>query len=340
MARAKKVEAEAPRETKQITIDKAEFVQTRDALITSWLTLEGALRDATRAYIAHSNAVLGGTENLDINQLDLTSFLEARNVLAIADAAGEKGKIKRAKRAPRDPNAPKRPLTAYLLWLGDNRSKIHDELGPEQKRGQISSEGTKQWHALPEATKQIYKDTYNKNNEEYIEKMKEYKATVGDLPVDDVEEEAAADADEPMEDAKTPAAETDVSTSSDSSSDSDSDDGTPVPPKEPTPPPVKTPKSAAKGGRKKAKAAGEPPASSPPLPASSPVKGKDFVAVNGSKRKAKAEVEAPVEEPKPKRGRKNAAPASTPAEVPASTPATAKKEKKTKKGRKSVGGDA
>lgn len=32
MTRAKKVEPEAPRETIQITIDKAEFIKTRDAV--------------------------------------------------------------------------------------------------------------------------------------------------------------------------------------------------------------------------------------------------------------------------------------------------------------------
>ncbi|PAV80415.1 hypothetical protein WR25_23585 [Diploscapter pachys] len=31
---------------------------------------------------------------------------------------------KKAKRAKKDPNAPKRAMSAYMLWLKDNRSKI------------------------------------------------------------------------------------------------------------------------------------------------------------------------------------------------------------------------
>jgi hypothetical protein len=27
-------------------------------------------------------------------------------------------------KAPKDPNAPKRPLTAYFMWLKENREKI------------------------------------------------------------------------------------------------------------------------------------------------------------------------------------------------------------------------
>jgi len=28
------------------------------------------------------------------------------------------------KKAPKDPNAPKRPLTAYFMWLKENRERI------------------------------------------------------------------------------------------------------------------------------------------------------------------------------------------------------------------------
>lgn len=126
-------------------------------MITSWVTLEGALRDATRAYISHSNAVLGGSETLDISKLDLTTFLAGQfpQIPEVKEEGTEaKTKLKRQRKA-KDPNAPKRPLTAYLAWLGDNREKIHSELGPGQGRGGISSEGTKRWNALSEDIKQV-----------------------------------------------------------------------------------------------------------------------------------------------------------------------------------------
>jgi hypothetical protein len=88
--------------------------------------------------------------------MDLGAFLQTGALVTVGGgppAAPEKKARKKA--APRDPNEPKRPLTAYLLWLGENREKIHAELGSEQKRGQISSEGTKRWNALPEEVKQV-----------------------------------------------------------------------------------------------------------------------------------------------------------------------------------------
>ena len=126
-------------------------------MITSWVSLEGALRDATRAYISHSNAVLGGSENLDLSKLDLTAFIgTAFPPVPELKEEGDDSKVKaKRQRKPKDPNAPKRPLTAYLAWLGDNREKIHVELGPGQGRGGISSEGTKRWHALSESSKQV-----------------------------------------------------------------------------------------------------------------------------------------------------------------------------------------
>jgi hypothetical protein len=88
--------------------------------------------------------------------MNLGAFLQSGELITIGGgppAAPEKKQRKKAE--PRDPNQPKRPLTAYLLWLGENREKIHSELGPEQKRGEISSEGTKRWKLLPEEVKQV-----------------------------------------------------------------------------------------------------------------------------------------------------------------------------------------
>ncbi|KAI4717140.1 hypothetical protein E4T48_06652 [Aureobasidium sp. EXF-10727] len=336
MPRAKSVKPEAaPKpepDVKQVMVEKAEFTRTRDALVTSWVALANALKNATSAYIDHSNAWLGGTVDLDPSMMDLGAFLQSGALVTIGGgppAAPEKKQRKKAE--PRDPNQPKRPLTAYLLWLGENREKIHSELGPDQKRGEISSEGTKRWKLLPEEVKQKYKDAYVASRDVYNKELADYKANGAPIAATSPD----ADDDEDDEDAE---AEDHVQVAAPAESDDSEDDSTSDDEKEPTPPPVKTPKSALKGGRKKAAA----PASSPPLPTSSPTKKGAFTAVNGSnKRKSKTtDAEAVAEEPKKKRGRKakeEEAPASTPAEVPAS----AKKDKKEKrKGRKSVGGDA
>ncbi|KAL1296605.1 hypothetical protein AAFC00_000098 [Neodothiora populina] len=356
MAKPKQTKAaEAKPGQLTIQVDQQEFVRTRDALITSWVTLEGALRDATRAYISHSNAVLAGTKSvLDTSNLDLTTFVVNQLPPVAADVKGDepteaKAKLKR-QRKPKDPNAPKRPLTAYLAWLGDNRQRIHAELGSGQGRGGISSEGTKRWHALSDATKQDYKDKYEKETEKYKEELAAYKARGGGaLPAEDEDEaEDEVDADEQLVEAAPAAAAAETASPTDSDSDSDSDaDGEKAmpPPKAPTPPPVKTPRSAKKASAKKAPAV---PASSPPLPASSPAKNAAFTAVNGAAKRKNASKAEPAEEPKKKRTRKevtkDAAPASTPVEAakePEEAPSTTKREKRDrKKSRKSQGGDA
>ncbi|KAI4765145.1 hypothetical protein E4T44_14623, partial [Aureobasidium sp. EXF-8845] len=258
-------------------VDRSEFTRTRDALITSWVALENALHNATTAYIDHSNAWLGGTVDLDPSMMNLGAFLQAGELVTIGGgppAAPEKKTRKKAE--PRDPNQPKRPLTAYLLWLGENREKIHSELGPEQKRGEISSEGTKRWKLLPDEVKQKYKDAYVASRDVYNKELADFKANGVPVSADSPD----ADVDDEDIEAEEPAAVPAGAESDDDSDDSTSDEEE----KEPTPPPVKTPKSALKGGRKKA----GPPASSPPLPTSSPVKKGAFTAVNGAnKRKSK-----------------------------------------------------
>uniref|UniRef100_A0A915ENS8 HMG box domain-containing protein n=1 Tax=Ditylenchus dipsaci TaxID=166011 RepID=A0A915ENS8_9BILA len=47
--------------------------------------------------------------------------------------------------ALKDPNAPKRPLTAYFLWLKDNRSRIST---PGMTAPQIAKQAGQEWNAL------------------------------------------------------------------------------------------------------------------------------------------------------------------------------------------------
>ncbi|KAF4548063.1 HMG (high mobility group) box-containing protein [Elsinoe fawcettii] len=295
--------------TKSIVVDEAEFVRTRDAVITSWTRLHGALQSAIQAYIDHSNAVLGGEKALDQSGLNLLMNAAVAPVSS-AEAAiptteatprdikfegedGDKKKRTRAK-APKDPNAPKRPLTAYLLYLEEMRPVIQRDLGPGQRRGDISSEGTRRWHEMSNDAKQVYKDRYSTSWQEYIKDLEAYKIAHPESPLNQISEVEPDPADPVDEDAapapkkKAPAkprakktvaaaepepvpepaavAEADVDSGAESSSvssDSDDSDDEPVPAKLPSPPkpaattPAKkaTPKTTASAKAKAAKAA-------------------------------------------------------------------------------------
>lgn len=56
-------------------------------------------------------------------------------------------------KSKKDPNAPKRPLSAYFLWLADNRKAIVEKLGPDQGFAAVGVEAGKQWKELAEAQK-------------------------------------------------------------------------------------------------------------------------------------------------------------------------------------------
>ena len=63
-------------------------------------------------------------------------------------AAGEpkeKG-AKKTKKAKKDPNAPKKPMTAYFLFLNENRAKIQADI-PSIKFTEITKEGSVRWKA-------------------------------------------------------------------------------------------------------------------------------------------------------------------------------------------------
>lgn len=104
--------------------------------------------------------MLGGKDAIDHNSLNVMAWNGAAAAGTLSapaddDAAPEKKKRKLRAYKPKDPNAPKRPLTAYLLYLDDMRPQIQAELGGGQKRGDISSEGTRRWNKLPESEQQV-----------------------------------------------------------------------------------------------------------------------------------------------------------------------------------------
>jgi len=85
-------------------------------------------------------------------------------------AAVEKKK-KRTKK-DKDPNAPKRGQTAYMIWLGENRSKIAK---PGQAVTEVAKEAGVLWRAMKDKSKwekmaATDKDRYAKEQAAYLKK--------------------------------------------------------------------------------------------------------------------------------------------------------------------------
>ena len=87
-------------------------------------------------------------------------------------------KPKRATKKKRDPDAPKRPMSAYFLWLGENRGSIGEEycseltgrdkvVGTTRKAGEL-------WRALTDEEKNPFTIKADTLREEYHAKMKLY----------------------------------------------------------------------------------------------------------------------------------------------------------------------
>ena len=88
-------------------------------------------------------------------------------------------KPKRASKKKRDPDAPKRPMSAYFLWLGENRDSIGEEycsdLTGRDKVVGVTRKAGELWKELSDEEKQPFTTKASTLHEEYQEKMKLYK---------------------------------------------------------------------------------------------------------------------------------------------------------------------
>ncbi|KAI9817174.1 MAG: hypothetical protein M1827_001286 [Pycnora praestabilis] len=241
MARSKKTE-EKPKDAATLQISIEDFVRTRDSVVTGLATLQSAVQDLSRAYIAHTNTVLGRAPGTTLDLLSIANPLGENAILGQRattsgikpEAAGGKHK---KKRAPRDPNAPKRPLTPYFLYMSQARSLIAGDLGEGAKPGDVSKEGTRRWGDMTEDQKELWKQHYAKNLEAYNERVKEYKATGG--VIDHSDDDAAAQlAAEHGVAAEMPEVETEDEDEAEEEEEDEEDEEEvePEPPKAPSPP--------------------------------------------------------------------------------------------------------
>ncbi|KAK6433502.1 hypothetical protein LTR95_010325 [Oleoguttula sp. CCFEE 5521] len=330
-----------PGEKRPVSIDVGEFVRTRDALSTAYMSLSTSIDHAVKAYIAHTNVVLAGDAALDVSYLTqpfntITSAQIAQLALshgtngAIAFPAATAGtedtdgkkKKKRAYKA-RDPNAPKRPLTAYFRFLQEQRPGLTIEMakardGAASKPGDLSKEATERWHKMTKEDQEPYKEAYRDALKDYEKEVDAYKASTG-LPVED----AASPVDEetliPGITAAAAEAEDEETSSDDSSSDDDVDEEEedaklvmpPPPPPKAVSPVKKTPKSALKKTEKATPVAASPAPQTPRFSSINPSGAVQSVAKSSSpeierKRKATSDAVADGAEEgtKKKRGRK------------------------------------
>ncbi|KPI95662.1 PREDICTED: FACT complex subunit Ssrp1 [Papilio xuthus] len=78
----------------------------------------------------------------------------------------------KSKKREKDANAPKRPVTAFMLWLNENRKKIIED-NPGLKVTEIAKKGGELWRDLKD--KSEWEEKASKAKEEYNTAMKKYK---------------------------------------------------------------------------------------------------------------------------------------------------------------------
>jgi len=86
------------------------------------------------------------------------------------------------KKGKKDPNMPKRPMSAYFLWLNENRDQIKKD-NPGIAITEVSKKAGELWRALEDKSK--WEEMQVKAKEEYEVKMAEWKAAGGGQDVGD-----------------------------------------------------------------------------------------------------------------------------------------------------------
>lgn len=254
-------------------------------VVTGLATLQSAVQDLSRAYIAHTNTVIGKGAGPSLELLNFANPLGGENGLfntgrlatpAPAPEQGE-GKKKR-KRAPHDKNAPKRPVTPYFLYMSFARDGIAKSMGSGTSAKQVADEGTRRWNTMKDDEKQasfvarnclqntsancvvqLWQEKYGANYAAYKEKVKAYKAglPIPEFTQDEIqqmydEQRGGEGAAVPL-----PEAPSDNDEKSDSEGDEESDatsseEPSPEPPKAVSPP--KSPRASKRGKGVKGKA--------------------------------------------------------------------------------------
>ena len=114
----------------------------------------------------------------------------------------EEAKSSKAKKpkAKKDPNAPKKPLTSFMLFSNEVRSRIQKE-NPSMTFGELGKKIGELFRGLSSADKQKYEDLSKKEKERYKKQMQEFenKQKAKDDGVDDEDDDDDDDANDDEE---------------------------------------------------------------------------------------------------------------------------------------------
>ena len=130
-------------------------------VVTGLATLQSAVSDLSRAYIAHTDTVIGKGNASSLEQLNLSNPLSGENGLfggrgptpAPTTEAAPEGK--KRKRAPHDKNAPKRALTPFFLYLQTARPALAAEMGSGHTAKEVQDEGGRRWREMTDKDKSV-----------------------------------------------------------------------------------------------------------------------------------------------------------------------------------------
>ena len=131
-------------------------------VVTGLATLQSAVSDLSRAYIAHTDTVIGRGNSSSLEQLNISNPLSGgENALfgargpTPAPTTDLVAEGKKRKRAPHDKNAPKRALTPFFLYLQTARNSIAEEMGPGKTAKEVQDEGGSRWRAMSDEDKSV-----------------------------------------------------------------------------------------------------------------------------------------------------------------------------------------
>jgi structure-specific recognition protein 1 len=92
--------------------------------------------------------------------------------------AAEKQTKKKKLTKAKDPSKPKKPMTAFMLWLNDNRQRIKSE-NPSVKVTEVAKIAGQEWRELKNEDKQLYEKKAKSLKDRYELDMDEWKAGGG-----------------------------------------------------------------------------------------------------------------------------------------------------------------
>ena len=112
-------------------------------------------------------------EGMTIVEIQDKLLVEWSRASGNVESGGEKS-TKFKKKKGKDPNAPKRPMSAYLLFVKENRAAIAKE-NPAMKNTEVLSEVGRRWKTLDEVSRGAFEEEANKKKTEYQVEMSKFK---------------------------------------------------------------------------------------------------------------------------------------------------------------------